>query len=148
MFIYVLMYGSNEEHTCSWNIPSYHIALYFIHGCCCLLANPQTYQYIIVCFPRRGMMQLTASYLVGYGGRPWHMHCTWINCELYIQVLDIYHGVDIFFFMRCCSLFIYFIRVNIWNDSCLWLYNFLHNGILNNPLKLFTYWNLFLHPSF
>jgi hypothetical protein len=51
IFIYVVVYGTNEENTCSCTISLHHIALYIIRGCCHLKAATVPVQ-------RRDTMQL------------------------------------------------------------------------------------------
>lgn len=65
MFIYVVVHGTNKDHTCSSIISSHHNALHFIHGCHHLLAATVPVQHCML--PEERYDDAT-SYLVVYGG--------------------------------------------------------------------------------
>jgi hypothetical protein len=64
IFIYVVVYGTNDEHTCSCTISLHHIALHIIRGCRRFLAVTVPVQHRTL--PEEGYDE--TSYLVGYGG--------------------------------------------------------------------------------
>jgi hypothetical protein len=141
IFVYVVVYGTNEEHTCSCTISLHHIALHIILGCRRLLAATVPVHHCTL--PEEEYD--AASYLVGYGGSG-HGICI---AFMVIYNWSIGHlpgcGYEVLYFM-VGFVFLFHIRVDILKVSYLCLIFCLMNLYLNNSLKQFACWDLFSHP--
>ena len=106
MFIYVVVGGTNEEHTCSCTISLHHIALHIIRGCRRLMVATVPVQHHTL--PEEGYN--AASYLVGYGGSG---HGIWIALHSlwFIIVMKVYMRFSLFCseVHKCLWFFIYLI---------------------------------------
>ena len=96
IFIYGVVYGTNEEHTCS---ASYHcIIMHFAQHSWMSLSYGRDRTGTASYVARGGVQCSFISYWVW---RQWtcHMHYICIHGDLYIEALDIFLDVDIRFYV-------------------------------------------------
>ena len=102
MFIYVVVGGTNEEHTCSCTISLHHIALHIIRACRRLMAVTVLVQHHTL--PEEGYN--AASYLVGYGGSG-HGICIALHASWFIFCHGCVFEVVLNFILKFISGFVY-----------------------------------------